>query len=69
MVRMTKLASGPDTKLQNCLDSLLEATLEFTDSAYTSHANRENILVLGDKLRSELTSLVHQGQRTQVNKS
>lgn len=63
---MTKLTAGSDTKLQACLEVLLDTTLEFTDSAYTSHANRENILVLGDKLRSELTSLLRLGLRTPV---
>lgn len=40
------------------LDSVLERTQDFTDSAYTSHEHRENILLLSDRVKSELDHLI-----------
>ncbi|XP_037915686.1 alpha-catulin isoform X3 [Hermetia illucens] len=40
--------------LMIALDKVIEKTQDFTDSAYTSHENRENILLLCDRCRLEL---------------
>ena len=44
-------------KLQRQLDSITERTHDFTDSAYTSHEHRENILLLCDRVKLELNHL------------
>lgn len=36
------------------LDKCVEKTQDFTDSAYTTHEHRENILLLNDRIRLEL---------------
>ena len=48
-------------KLRNALDVLIEATQDFTDSAYTSHENRERMLLLTERLRHELGILLKTG--------
>ena len=40
------------------LDSIVERTQDFTDSAYTSHDHRQNIIMLSDRARLEMTALV-----------
>lgn len=45
------------------LDKFLEKTQDFTDSAYTTHEHRENILLLNDRIRLEL----NQSLRMAVN--
>jgi hypothetical protein len=54
---------GPHTqgKLTSALELLIEATQDFTDSAYTTHDHRERILTLCEKLREELTVLLRIG--------
>lgn len=56
---------GINTKAQDQLTSALEAALEstqdFTDSAYTSHEHREQILLLAETLRSQLSALLQAG--------
>ncbi|XP_037950283.1 alpha-catulin isoform X2 [Teleopsis dalmanni] len=45
-------------ELLNAFDRVLEKTYDFTDSAYTSHENRQNILYLCDQCRIELNNIV-----------
>lgn len=45
-------------KLISALDKVCERTQDFTDSAYTSHENRENILLLCDRAKLELNQLL-----------
>ena len=54
---------GPNTegKLQNALETMIETAQDFTDSAYTSHENRERILILCERVRQELTILLRIG--------
>lgn len=40
------------------LDKVCEKTQDFTDSAYTSHDHRENILLLCDRAKLELNQLM-----------
>lgn len=41
-----------------CGLQVLERTQDFTDSAYTSHEHRENILLLSDRVKTELEHLL-----------
>lgn len=45
-------------KLMAALDKVCERTQDFTDSAYTSHDHRENILLLCDRCKLELNQLL-----------
>lgn len=47
---------SPQTReeLMHALDKCVEKTQDFTDSAYTTHEHRENILLLNDRIRLEL---------------
>lgn len=45
-------------QLQAALDKLVEKTQDFTDSAYTRHEHRENILLLCDRTKLELNQLL-----------
>jgi hypothetical protein len=50
-------------KLISALDKVCERIQDFTDSAYTTHDHRENILLLCDRAKLELNQLL----RTAVN--
>lgn len=50
-------------KLISALDKVCDRIQDFTDSAYTSHEHRENILLLCDRAKLELNQLL----RTAVN--
>uniref|UniRef100_A0A6M2DDD1 Putative alpha-catenin n=1 Tax=Xenopsylla cheopis TaxID=163159 RepID=A0A6M2DDD1_XENCH len=49
---------SPREQLSAALDSVVERTQDFTDSAYTSHEHRENILLLCDRTKLELIQLL-----------
>ncbi|XP_017885528.1 alpha-catulin isoform X2 [Ceratina calcarata] len=59
--RMTLLGPGCRETLTAALDTVIERTQDFTDSAYTSHEHRENILLLCDRLELELNTLLRIG--------
>ena len=61
MTRVTLVGPNTEGKLQSALDSVMETTQDFTDSAYTSHENRERILMMSDRLRQELQVLLRVG--------
>ncbi|XP_069678069.1 alpha-catulin isoform X1 [Periplaneta americana] len=64
LVEMTRLTLlGPDSKerLTQALDTIVERTQDFTDSAYTSHEHRENILLLCDRAKLDLNQLLRVG--------
>lgn len=48
------LAPHTREELMAALDKVVEKTQDFTDSAYTTHEHRENILLLCDRTRLEL---------------
>ncbi|XP_033207723.1 alpha-catulin isoform X4 [Belonocnema kinseyi] len=54
---------GPNYKetLLSSLETVIERTQDFTDSAYTTHEHRENILLLCDRTRLELNALFRIG--------
>lgn len=59
MVRMTcNIGTSTRERLISALDSLCEMTQDFTDSAYTPHHHREQILDFLEECRFELTNLL-----------
>ena len=50
MTRVTSVGNV-ESKLAGALDAVSEALQDFTDSAYTTHENRERILAMCDKVR------------------
>ncbi len=61
MTRVTGVGPNTEGKLQNALETMVETAQDFTDSAYTSHENRERILILCERVRQELTILLRIG--------
>nr|CAD7399577.1 unnamed protein product [Timema poppensis] len=61
MTRLTLLGPGCKERLTTSLDTIVERTQDFTDSAYTSHEHRENILLLCDRAKLELNQLLRVG--------
>ncbi|XP_067001929.2 alpha-catulin [Anabrus simplex] len=61
MTRLTLLGPGCKERLTASLDTIVERTQDFTDSAYTSHEHRENILLLCDRAKLELNQLLRVG--------
>uniref|UniRef100_A0A146M499 Alpha-catulin n=2 Tax=Lygus hesperus TaxID=30085 RepID=A0A146M499_LYGHE len=57
MSRLTFVTPQTKESLSSALETIVERTQDFTDSAYTRHEHRENILVLCDKVRMELCKL------------
>lgn len=55
---MTLLGPGSRETLVPALDIVVERTQDFTDSAYTSHEHRENILLVCDRAKLELNALL-----------
>ena len=51
------MGEGCAEQLGACLDSVVENTQDFTDSAYTSDARRGNIVRHCDRCRAELARL------------
>ena len=58
IMRMSPVSDSYKDQLTLSLDSLIERTQDFTDSAYTSHEHRQNILLLCDNARIELVHLL-----------
>ncbi|KAK0179126.1 hypothetical protein PV327_007945 [Microctonus hyperodae] len=63
--RMTMMVPGSKDPLTSALDTVVERTQDFTDSAYTSHEHRENILLLCDRAKLELNTLLRVGNSIQ----
>ena len=61
MTRVTLFNSTVESKLSSAVDTVLETTQDFTDSAYTTHENRERILGLCEKLKAETQRLIKVG--------
>lgn len=60
LLEMSRATLEPSCQenLSAALESVLERTQDFTDSAYTSHEHRENILLLTDRVKTELDHLL-----------
>lgn len=61
MTRLTMSPSACRDRLTAALEAAIERTQDFTDSAYTSHEHRENILLLWDRVRSGLSQVIRAG--------
>ncbi|XP_025405107.1 alpha-catulin isoform X1 [Sipha flava] len=62
MTRLTLVLSEKETLLRT-MDVIMERTQDFTDSAYTRHEHRENILTLCDRVKTHLDQLIRAGAR------
>ena len=61
LTRITLIEPSTQDKLNSALELIVETSQDFTDSAYTSHENRERILDLCDQLRAQLVNLINVG--------
>ncbi len=61
MSRMTLIGPSIRDRISCALDAVVERTQDFTDSAYTSHEHREKILLLCDRAKLELNTLLRTG--------
>ena len=61
MTRVTLVGPNTEVKLQGALETMTETTQDFTDSAYTSHENRERIIIMCERVKQELTILLKIG--------
>jgi len=61
VVRVTLVNSNTESRLVAGLESLIETTQDFTDSAYTSHDHRQQILMICEQLRHQLSVVVRIG--------
>lgn len=57
IMRMSIISESYKEQLTCCLDSITERTQDFTDSAYTTHEHRQNIIMLCDRAKVELCHL------------
>ena len=64
MTRVTLVPPSTEAKLLGAMETVVETTQEFTDSAYTTHENRERIIVLCERVRQELTVLTRAGHQS-----
>ncbi|XP_045118374.1 alpha-catulin-like isoform X3 [Portunus trituberculatus] len=61
MTRMTLCGPAVRDRLCQAVDTICERMQDFTDSAYTSHEHRENILLLLDRIRLQVNQLLRVG--------
>ncbi|CAL4059270.1 unnamed protein product, partial [Meganyctiphanes norvegica] len=61
MTRMTLCGPAVRDRLCQAVDTILDRSQDFTDSAYTSHEHRENILLMTERLRQHLNQLLRLG--------
>ena len=52
---MSIISESYKEQLTYCLDSIIERTQDFTDSAYTTHEHRQNIILLCERAKIELS--------------
>lgn len=57
MTRLTLTLADKDS-LNRAVDFVVDRTQDFTDSAYTSHEHRENIILLRERIKIQLEQLV-----------
>lgn len=57
MTRLTLTLADKDS-LNRAVDFVVDRTQDFTDSAYTSHERRENIILLRERIKIQLEQLV-----------
>lgn len=57
MTRLTLTLADKDS-LNRAVDMVIDRTQDFTDSAYTTHEHRENIILLCERIKIQLEQLV-----------
>ena len=58
MMRISAVSPSYCEQVSSVLDSIIERTQDFTDSAYTSHEHRQNIIILSERAKLEMSSLL-----------
>ncbi|UMM11085.1 hypothetical protein L5515_000543 [Caenorhabditis briggsae] len=67
MIRMTvRVGAGVRERIVSALDALCQLTQDFTDSAYTPHHQREQILDFLEECRFEMTNLIQPDENEQL---
>jgi len=61
VVRVTLVGTNTESRLVAALESLVETTQDFTDSAYTTHDHRQQVLMICEQLRHQLAVVVRTG--------
>ena len=61
VVRVTLVGTNTESRLVAALESLIETTQDFTDSAYTTHDHRQQILMTCEQLRHQLSAVLRIG--------
>jgi hypothetical protein len=59
IMHMSPVSDCYNEQVTTCLDSIVESTQDFTDSAYTSHDRRQNILHHCERSKAELAHLLN----------
>ena len=59
IMHMSPVSDRYKEQLTSCLDSIVESTQDFTDSAYTGNERRQNILLLCERTKADLSHLLH----------
>ena len=58
---MTLVGTNTESRLVAALESVIETTQDFTDSAYTTHDHRQHILMICEQLRHQLSVVLRIG--------
>ena len=58
---MTLVGTNTESRLVAALESVIETTQDFTDSAYTTHDRRQQILMICEQLRHQLSLILRIG--------
>ncbi|CAB3410886.1 unnamed protein product [Caenorhabditis bovis] len=67
MIRMTaRVGAGVRERIVAALDALCQLTQDFTDSAYTPHHQREQVLDFLEECRFEMTNLIQPDENEQL---
>jgi len=61
VVRVTLVGTNTESRLVAALESVIETTQDFTDSAYTTHDHRQHILMICEQLRHQLSVVLRIG--------
>ena len=61
VVRVTLVGTNTESRLVAALESVIETTQDFTDSAYTTHDHRQHILMICEQLRHHLSVVLRIG--------
>ncbi|KAK9497281.1 hypothetical protein O3M35_004629 [Rhynocoris fuscipes] len=69
MSRISSVNTQTRESLATALDNVVDTTQDFTDSAYTSHDRRQNIIALTDQVKVQLNQLLQVSQALEESES